>query len=78
MRVDVKGTKGGVRKHYAFAAADKMGRLTGIPAAIGALLLAQGQIATKGVFAPEGCIDPQLLIDELAKRNIAVYEQEIA
>ncbi|MBM3134978.1 MAG: saccharopine dehydrogenase [Chloroflexi bacterium] len=78
MRVDVKGTKGGVRKHYAFAAADKMGRLTGIPAAIGAVLLAQGQIAPKGVFAPEGCLDPQLLIDELARRNIQVYEQEIS
>ncbi|MDD5711593.1 MAG: hypothetical protein PHY31_02415, partial [Smithellaceae bacterium] len=31
---------------------------TGIPAAMGAILMNQGKINTKGVLPPEGCVDP--------------------
>lgn len=78
MRVDVLGTKDGVAKHYAYSAIDKMGRLTGIPAAIGAVMLARGAVREKGVFAPEACIVPDVLISELARRGVKVYEAEVA
>jgi len=72
-RVDVKGEKGGERKALSYSVADRMGLLTGVPASIGAQWLAQGRIEEKGVFAPEGCIEPEPFFEELAKRGIKVY-----
>lgn len=76
LRVDVIGRKEGQERTISFSAADKMGRLTGIPAAIGALMLARGEIAAKGVFAPEGCIEPRPFLAELARRGIEIHETE--
>ncbi|HID85935.1 MAG TPA: saccharopine dehydrogenase, partial [Anaerolineae bacterium] len=75
-RVDVRGRKGDERRTLSYSTADKMGRLTGIPAAIGALMLARGEIAARGVFAPEGCIEPRPFLAELAQRGIEVHEME--
>jgi saccharopine dehydrogenase-like NADP-dependent oxidoreductase len=44
----------------------KMGGATGIPLAVGILMLANNNIDRKGVFAPEGGIDPDLFFDEMA------------
>ena len=44
----------------------KMGGVTGIPLAIGGVLMAKGKITRKGVFAPEGGIDPRDFFNELA------------
>lgn len=61
MTVVVKGRKGGepveVRVHM-FSGSSALGEGTGVPAAIGVMLLADGKIPTKGVLPPEGCIDP--------------------
>lgn len=73
-RVDVKGRKDGERRVLSYGVADRMGKLTGCPASIGAQWLARGRISQKGVFAPEGCIEPQPFIEELNKRGIKVYE----
>lgn len=73
-RVTVKGRKDGQPKTISYAVADRMGRLTGIPASIGAQWLAQGLIPHKGAFAPEGCIEPEPFLEELAKRGIKVIE----
>lgn len=70
-RVDVIGRKDGQEKRIAYAVVDKMGRLTGIPAAIGAVMLARGGLPA-GVFAPEGCLEPEPFFAELAKRNVKV------
>jgi saccharopine dehydrogenase (NAD+, L-lysine-forming) len=60
MSVVVKGRKQGqpreLRVHI-FSKAGGLGEGTGIPAAIGALLLQQGKISGKGVLPPEACID---------------------
>jgi saccharopine dehydrogenase-like NADP-dependent oxidoreductase len=72
-RVDVRGRKDGQQRTISYGVADKMGRLTAIPAAIGAQLLAEGRIEAKGVFAPEGCIAPQPFLAELSKRGIEVH-----
>ena len=73
-RVDVMGTKDGRAQTVSFRTVDKMKRLTGIPAAIGAAMLARGQVQGKGVYAPEGCLDPQTVFSELAKRNVRIEE----
>jgi lysine 6-dehydrogenase len=73
-RVDVSGEKDGKARTYTYRTVDKMRRLTGIPAAIGAVMLATGQVQGKGVFAPEGCLEPEPFFAELAKRNIRIEE----
>ena len=42
-----------------------MGEATGIPLACGLKLLVDGKISNKGVFAPEGAIDPNDFFKEL-------------
>jgi saccharopine dehydrogenase-like NADP-dependent oxidoreductase len=72
IRVDVHGTKGGEPASITFTAVDKMRRLTGIPAAIGAIMLGSGEIQGKGFLAPEICVDPDAFIKELSKRDVKV------
>lgn len=74
--VEVRGHKGGNPTHYTYRAADRMYKQTGIPASVGAQMIARGDIKTKGVLAPEACIEPEPFFAELAKRNIAIYETE--
>ncbi len=73
-RVTVRGWRDGQPRTISYAVADRMGRLTGIPASIGAQWLARGLIPQKGAFAPEGCIEPGPFLEELAKRGIKVVE----
>lgn len=75
IRVDVKGKKDGRPQHLVYQAVDHMNNLTGVPLAIGALMLGQGQVERTGVFAPEaeGAIDPDAFIAALAERGISVH-----
>lgn len=80
LRVDVKGEKDGnpTRLIYRFGVTRpemvSMGGSTGIPLSIGAQMLARGEIKAKGVFAPEGCVDPEAFLDQLKKRGAEIYE----
>jgi len=74
VRVDVKGVKDGDPTRITYGAADNMDRLTGLPLAIGALMLGRGEITGRGVLAPEACIPPDPFIAELAKRGVTIYE----
>lgn len=76
VRVDVSGTRRGEQVTLAYGAVDQMSRLTGIPAAIGAIMLARGEIEAPGVFAPEAIIDPVAFLDLLAERGTEVTEHE--
>ncbi len=49
-------------------------KMTGIPASIGAQLLAHGEARGSGVMAPEAAFDPLRFIEELARRGIRVEE----
>lgn len=71
-RVDVFGRDRGIPRVLTYTAVDKMRRLTGIPAAIGAWMLAKGEIQRKGVFAPEGCLDSAAFFEALAQRGIQI------
>ena len=59
--VAAKGEKNGRSVRYYFSLASKgmgMGEGTGIPAAIGAMLMGMGKVEGEGVMPPEACIDP--------------------
>ena len=61
MAVVVKGKKDGKRQEYRVHMASEgaaLGEGTGIPAAMGVILMDQGKITAKGVLSPEGCVDP--------------------
>jgi len=51
-----------------------MMRTTAFPAAIVALMMARGQITTKGALPQERCVPPAVFMEELAKRKIVVHE----
>jgi saccharopine dehydrogenase-like NADP-dependent oxidoreductase len=44
----------------------EMDVLTGVPLAIGAGMIARGEITTRGVHAPEAVVDPDLFFDRIA------------
>lgn len=50
-------------------------KMTGIPASIGAQLLARGEVQGCGVMAPEDAFAPTRFIAELARRGIRVEER---
>lgn len=76
LRVDVHGVKDGEPDCITFTAIDKMSRLTGIPAAIGTIMLGAGEIQGKGFLAPEICVNPDIFIKELLKRDVKVVMSE--
>jgi saccharopine dehydrogenase (NAD+, L-lysine-forming) len=64
------GKKGGKYRQYRFHMASRseaLGEGTGIPAAMGAILLKQGKITEKGVLPPEGCVNPVDFIDLITR-----------
>jgi lysine 6-dehydrogenase len=53
-----------------------MMRTTAFPATIVLLMLARGQVAKKGAFPQERCIDPARFLEELARRKLVVNISE--
>jgi len=82
----VVGTKNGQKtrvSYYMWDEADpitgisSMGRVTGFPAAISAVMIGKGLIKEKGLVPPEDCIYGavyELFMRELTKRNINILE----
>jgi saccharopine dehydrogenase (NAD+, L-lysine-forming) len=61
VKIVVKGKKGEKSHTFIFSLASEnqaMGEATGIPAAIGAVLLNRKKITKKGVLPPEACVNP--------------------
>ncbi len=72
LRVKVEGIKGGKKKSVLFSSSARIASGTGIPASIGAIMLARGDIELKGVLPPEECINPHDFIYEIVnRRNVA-------
>jgi saccharopine dehydrogenase (NAD+, L-lysine-forming) len=72
LKIVVKGSKGGEKNTYIFSMSSRgqgMGEGTGVPAALGAMLMTMGKIKEKGVFPPEACVNP-LDVLELAKTKV--------
>lgn len=69
LKIVVKGYKDGKKSTYIFSMSSKrqgMGEGTGVPAALGAVLMGTGRIKKKGVLPPEACVEPMELL-ELAR-----------
>ena len=72
LKIVVKGYKDSGKNTYIFSMSSRgqgMGEGTGIPAAIGAMIMTKGKIKEKGVLPPEACINPMDLL-ELAKTKV--------
>jgi saccharopine dehydrogenase (NAD+, L-lysine-forming) len=70
LKVEVKGTKGGEPHQFVFSmysAGAGAGEGTGIPAAMGAILMKEGKVEGKGVFPPEGGVKPTDMLELAAK-----------
>lgn len=77
MSIVVKGRKDGEPLEYRLHTASRgraLGEGTGIPAALGVILMQQGKITAKGVLPPEGCVSPAEFI-AIAKK-LGGYEKE--
>lgn len=74
VRVDVGGWAGGTYHTISYGAAAHMTELTSLPMAIGALMLARGDLQMPGVVAPEACIEPEPFLAELERRGVAVQD----
>ena len=74
--VRVKGESGGKITCYSYGVAYRSAVFcTALPAALGALTVARGEVKERGVFAPEGVIDSNKFLKEIAK-DIEVLETE--
>ncbi|MFN8160953.1 MAG: saccharopine dehydrogenase NADP-binding domain-containing protein [Solirubrobacterales bacterium] len=65
LKVEVSGTRGGERHLYEFTMSSGQrgaGEGTGIPAALGAILMLRGAIGAEGVFPPEAAVVPTEMI----------------
>jgi saccharopine dehydrogenase (NAD+, L-lysine-forming) len=70
--IQVQGRKNGKAVKVCFSSAGFLAPATGIPASIGAIMLAQGKITATGVLQPELCIDSDdFLYEILTRRNVA-------
>jgi saccharopine dehydrogenase-like NADP-dependent oxidoreductase len=71
LRVQVKGRKGERTLAVSFSSAGLLATGTGIPAAIGVILLLEGRVTARGVLPPEDCLDPNEFLYELFHRRNA-------
>ena len=68
--VVARGTKDGRRQEYRFHMASRsqaLGEGTGIPAAMGVMLMVMGKVSGPGVLPPEACVDPLDFIGLISK-----------
>jgi len=76
VKVKVTGERGGKRVTYTCEMVGRTAPGTGIPASIGAMMLASGEVEVKGVVPPEGCIDPEKFIAAFLQRGARIYQTE--
>jgi len=78
LKIVVKGYKDGGKSTYVFSMSSRglgMGEGTGVPAALGAILMATGKVNMEGVNPPEVCVDPMDLL-ELARTRVSLGEKK--
>jgi saccharopine dehydrogenase-like NADP-dependent oxidoreductase len=89
LHVEVEGTRDGQRVRHTlwhthppsdgsvpdWAGLRAYTRNVGIPFAIGGALIAAGQVKGAGVLTPEEAFQPQVVFDELKKRQLLTYEE---
>jgi lysine 6-dehydrogenase len=76
LKVIVKGEKDGQKITYTADMAGRMAPGTGLPAAMAALMFADGAVTQKGVVAPEGCIDPEIFIKAFIGKGAKIHQSK--
>jgi lysine 6-dehydrogenase len=77
IKVWIRGEKGDEAVQYLYTFFGRMTDWTGVPASIGTQMVGRGEIKTRGgVLAPEGCVDTNAFLAEIAKRGMEVEEVE--
>lgn len=76
LKVIVKGEKDGKKITYTADMAGRMAPGTGLPAAMAALMMADGKVKEKGVVAPEGCIDPATFLKMFIGIGAKIHESK--
>jgi saccharopine dehydrogenase-like NADP-dependent oxidoreductase len=74
--MDVIGTLDGEERTLRYTVIGYMAPLTSIPTAIGAELLARGEIAEKGVLPPEACVSPDSVLIPLCELDFVELTRE--
>lgn len=74
--LEVKGQKNGKPAGTRFMLTGNMDAMTSIPAALGAILLAQGKIKGTGVMPPEACVPPEAVLLPLQKLGLAMVDEQ--
>ncbi len=76
VRLDVWGDKDGAEAHYMACGTGEMRATTGLSLSIGTQMLGREQITCTGggVFAPEGCLNPEAFLSALRKKGVEAYE----
>jgi saccharopine dehydrogenase-like NADP-dependent oxidoreductase len=77
LRSEVRGELAGRRTRVVYAAAGRIAIGTGIPASIGAHMLALGKVATSGVYPPEACVDPEWFFLAVSNRHVGEVREQI-
>jgi saccharopine dehydrogenase (NAD+, L-lysine-forming) len=77
LRTEVRGELAGKAVRLVYAAAGRISIGTGVPASIGAMLLAIGKIRKPGVWPPEACIEPEWFLSAVERRQIGDIEEQL-
>ncbi len=76
LRVDISGKLKGEKATLTYGMVDRMWRLTSIPAAIGAMMLASHELEKPGVHPPEAVIPPGKLLKKVAEAGLKLLKLE--
>lgn len=77
LRTEVRGELEGRPTRIIYAAAGRIAIGTGVPASIGAHLLAIGLLKKPGVWPPEACIEPEWFLSAVDARHVGEVEERI-
>jgi len=75
--LEIRGALDGEARLIRINITGNMAPMTSIPAAIGAELLARGEISETGVLPPEACVPPQTVLKPLADSGLARIHEEV-
>ena len=75
--LEVKGEKNGVETTIRYQLKGNMAPLTSLPAALGAELLARGEITGAGVMPPEACVPPEAVLRPMAESGLVEILEEV-
>jgi saccharopine dehydrogenase-like NADP-dependent oxidoreductase len=77
IRAEVRGELDGRPARIIYSAAGRISIGTGVPAAIGAQLLAIGLVKKAGVWPPEACLEPEWFLSAVDARKVGEVQEQV-